>query len=166
MNHTSQHSVPFTTYSVTHRGVEICSQSKESIHGVYSNKELREVMLQPQAFRAPGSRHACARTHHSQARSHTHLPLLTTKAATAGTHSTFYFYIFKKQVAFYIRFPTIIMKYLQESNSVFLAERLFDVQHRAQMFFPFQKDKRTCQWKNQGKRFASHHSVLLGQAKA
>lgn len=44
---------------------------KESIHGVYSNKELREVMLQPQAFHAPGSRHAYACAHRSQAHSHT-----------------------------------------------------------------------------------------------
>lgn len=112
LNHTSQHSVPFTTSNVMPHGVEICSQSKESIHGVYSNKELREMMLQPRHAHAPEAgmpMHVYITLKHT----HTHLPFLTTKAATAFTHSRFYFYISKKQVAFCFSFPTVITKYLQ-----------------------------------------------------
>lgn len=89
--------------------------------------------------------------------------MLTTEAATESIFSRFYFYICKKQGCFCFCFTTIIVKCLQESSSVFSAERVFDVQHGTQMFFPFPKDKRAGQWKSQVKKLASYHLVFLGQ---
>lgn len=74
---------------------------------------------------------------------YTRLPLLTTEAATESVFSRFYFYICKKQGCFCFCFPTIIVKCLQESSSVFSAERVFEVQHGTQMFFPVPKEGRS-----------------------
>lgn len=47
LNHTSKHSAPCAAYNTMLHDVEICRQREGSRTGVYSNKDLREVMLQP-----------------------------------------------------------------------------------------------------------------------
>lgn len=65
----SKHSVPCTAYNTMLCDVKICRRREENTTGIYSNEDLREVMLQPEPFHLPESRHAyaCAGTRYTQA---------------------------------------------------------------------------------------------------